>query len=78
MPWLAGKGEAMSLKNSVFYVGCAVAWFVLLPVLAVGGTIALFLYAVFAEIGAFLVGGTHDSLDHSTAREKAQQMCMGS
>ncbi len=49
-------GFAMSLKTILFSLGCVIAWFVLLPMLVIGGGIALFAYATFAELGAFLTG----------------------
>jgi hypothetical protein len=59
----------MSLKTILFSLGCVLAWFVLLPVLLIGGGIALFAYAVFAELGAFLTGSPSKTLDSSVARE---------
>jgi hypothetical protein len=67
----------MSFKDVVFYLGCAATWLVLLPVLVVGGGIALIAYAVFSELSEFVVGGTEKSLDNSTAREIARRMCLG-
>jgi hypothetical protein len=68
---------AMSFQNSVFYVGCAVSWFVLLPMFAICGGLILFAYAVVAEVGALMAGGAQNSLDTSTAREIASRMCVG-
>jgi hypothetical protein len=67
----------MSLKTILFSLGCVLAWFVLLPVLLIGGGIALFAYAVFAELGAFLTGSPGKTLDSSVAREIARRMCGG-
>jgi hypothetical protein len=67
----------MSLKTILFSLGCVLAWFVLLPVLLVGGGIALFAYAVLAELGAFLTGSSGKTLDSSVAREIARRMCGG-
>ena len=72
----AGAG-AMSLKTILFTLGYLVAWFVLLPVLLIAGGTALFAYAIFAELGAFLAGHPSDTLDPSAAREIARRMCGG-
>jgi hypothetical protein len=66
----------MSFKQIAFYLGCAISWFVALPVFVVGGGIALFVYAVFAEIGEVVAGGPKKS-DASDARELARLMCIG-
>jgi hypothetical protein len=65
----------MSLKAIIFSLSCLVAWFVLLPLLVIGGGVALFAYAVFAELGALLVGSSGKTLDTSVAREIARGMC---
>jgi hypothetical protein len=67
----------MSLKAVPFSIGYVIAWFVLLPVLVIGGGIALFAYAVFAELAAFLTGTPSKTLDTSAAREIARRMCGG-
>jgi hypothetical protein len=67
----------MSLKTILFSLGCVLAWFVLLPLLLIGGGVALFAYAVFAELGAFLTGSHSKTLDSSVAREIARRMCGG-
>ena len=67
----------MSLKAILFALGCLVAWFVLLPLLLIVGGTALFTYAIFAEIGAFLVGNPGKSLDASVARDIARRTCGG-
>jgi hypothetical protein len=67
----------MSLKTLFFSLGCLLAWFVLLPALVIAGGIALFAYAIFAELGAFITGNPGKSLDTSAAREIARRMCMG-
>jgi len=67
----------MSFKAFLFSLGCLIAWFVLLPVLVIGGGIALFAYAVLAETAALLTGTTYNTLDTSTAREIARRMCGG-
>jgi hypothetical protein len=66
----------MSLKAVMFYLGCAVAWFVLLPVLVIGGGLALLAYAIFAEIVATVTGRDKNSIDNPAAREIARRMCL--
>lgn len=41
------------------------------------GGIALFAYATFAELGAFLTGTSAGTLDTAVAREMAHKMCGG-
>jgi hypothetical protein len=65
----------MSLKAVSFSVGCLLAWLVL-PILFIGGGLALFTYAVFAEMGAFLTG-RDNAIKPSAAREMAQRLCFG-
>ncbi len=67
----------MSLKAIFYSLGCVIAWFVLLPMLVIGGGIALFAYATFAELGAFLTGSPARTLDTTAAREIARKMCGG-
>jgi len=67
----------MSFKEVVFCLGCAATWLILLPVLVVGGAIALLAYAVFSEVGEFLMGSAEKPVDNSTAREIARRMCLG-
>jgi hypothetical protein len=66
----------MSFKEVVFYLGCAVAWFVLLPVFVIGGGLVLLGYAVCAEITEFLIGRNKNSIDSPAAREIARRMCL--
>ena len=66
----------MSFKQVMFFIGCAVAWFVLLPVCIVGGGVALLCYAIFSEVGEFVVGETETAVDNSTAREIARRVCL--
>jgi len=73
----AGKGDAMSLKTILFSLGCLLAWFVLLPMLFIAGGVALFAYAIFAELGVFLMGIPSNTPDTSVAREIARRMCGG-
>jgi hypothetical protein len=67
----------MSLKAVLFSLGCVIAWFVLLPALVIGGGIALFTYAIFAELGASLTGSPAGTLDTRVARQIARTMCGG-
>jgi hypothetical protein len=67
----------MSTKAVFFSLGCLIAWFVLLPVLVIGGGLALFAYAVFAELGAFFALIPSKTLDTSAAREMARRICPG-
>jgi hypothetical protein len=67
----------MSFKAVLFSLGCLVAWFVLLPLLVIGGGLALFAYALFAELGSFLAGIPSKTLDTSVAREMARSICRG-
>ena len=67
----------MSLKAILLFFGCLVAWFILLPVLAIGGGVALFTYAFLAEVGASLMGRPRRPLETSVAREMARRMCGG-
>lgn len=66
----------MSFKYVAFYVGCAAAWFILLPLLVAVGGIALLAYAVLSELGDWFMGGSAKTLDSSTAREMARQVCL--
>ena len=65
----------MSPKALLFSLGCIVAWFVLLPVVAIGGGVALLLYAILAELGALITGKPSTALDTAVAREIARRMC---
>jgi len=67
----------MSLKTILFTIGCLVAWFILLPMLLIVGGTALFAYAIFAELGEFLLGNPSKALDKSAASEIARRMCRG-
>jgi hypothetical protein len=64
----------MSFKQVMFFSGCVVAWFVLLPLCIVGGGLALLSYAVFSEVGELVTKGR---VDISTAREIARRVCLG-
>ncbi|HEY1315369.1 MAG TPA: hypothetical protein VGE92_15915 [Steroidobacteraceae bacterium] len=65
----------MSPKAILFSIGCALAWFVLLPVLVVGGALTLFSYAIFAEVASLLSGKPTETVDSAAAREIARRMC---
>jgi hypothetical protein len=67
----------MAIRSVLFYLGCAAAWLVLLPLLAVAGSLALLGYAVFSELCEVLLGPSAPSLEPSKAREIARQMCIG-
>jgi hypothetical protein len=67
----------MSLKAVLYSLGCVVAWFVLLPVLVIGGGVALFAYAIFAELAALITGTQSKPLETSAAREIVRRMCGG-
>ena len=67
----------MSLKAIFFSLGCVLAWFVLLPVVVIGGGLSLFLYAILAELGALATGDRSKAIDASAAREMASRMCGG-
>jgi hypothetical protein len=68
----------MSYKDIVFYLVCAAAWFVLLPLFVVCGTIALVGYAVFSELRESFLGRRAKVLDKAAARELARRLCLGS
>ena len=67
----------MAIRSVLFYVGCAAAWLVLLPILAVAGSLALLGYAVFSELSEVFLGRSAPSLEPSKAREIARRMCTG-
>jgi hypothetical protein len=65
----------MSLKALVFAIGCVIAWFVLLPLLVIGGGMTLLAHAIFGEFVTFVTGHADPSIDRSAAREIARRMC---
>ena len=67
----------MSFKDAAFYLVCAATWFIILPLMLVGGTIALVSYAVFSELKENMVGSTVKALDKAAARETARRLCVG-
>jgi hypothetical protein len=66
----------MALNRFVFSLGYLLAWLVLMPIVTVGGGIALFSYAVVAEITQFLTGSPDKEPDATTARALAAKICM--
>jgi len=64
-------------KVILFSLGCLLAWLVVFPLLFIGGGIALFAYALLAELGALLMGKTGNTVDMTVARETARRMCGG-
>jgi hypothetical protein len=67
----------MNPRSVFLSLGFLMAWFLLLPLLVVGGGIALLAYALIAELTAVLTGNPGKSLDSSAAREIAGRMCSG-
>jgi hypothetical protein len=69
----------MSFKDVLFYLVCAATWSILLPLLLVGGTIALIIYAVFSELRENLPGRAAKAIDSDNAatREIARRLCIG-
>ena len=67
----------MAIRSVLFYLGCAAAWLVLLPILAAAGALALLSYAAFSELSETFLGRPATSLDSSKAREMARRMCTG-
>jgi hypothetical protein len=67
----------MSFKDVVFYLVCAATWFIIMPTLLIGGTIALLSYAVFWEVRESILGRRAQALDNAAAREMARRMCLG-
>jgi hypothetical protein len=65
----------MSAKTILSTLGCVLAWFVLLPVLVIGGGLALFVYAVLAELAAIISRKPSTALDTAVAREIARRLC---
>jgi hypothetical protein len=63
------------MKAFLFLVGCVLAWTVLLPVVVIGGGLALFAYAAGAELGQFMIGIKEQRIDQLTAHKMARQIC---
>ncbi len=68
----------MSMKSIVFFLGCAAAWFILLPLFIVGGGLCLLVYAVSSEAAAMLRHDARLGIDQSSAREAARLVCLRS
>jgi hypothetical protein len=66
----------MISKSAPVFFAYSVVSFVVLPPLVIGGTLALFLYAVLAELGECLIDSGHARLDPFSAREVAHRMCL--
>jgi hypothetical protein len=66
----------MSLRLLLSIPGCVIAWAVL-PLLAIGGTVVLFVYAVLAEASRMMSGSALNSPDPSAARAMAARICFG-
>jgi hypothetical protein len=70
-------GLTMFLKAILPWLGCLIAWFLLLPIFVIGGGSVVILYAALSEFGAILTGSAGNSLDPITAREMARRICLG-
>jgi hypothetical protein len=57
----------------IFLLGCALAWLVLLLLMAAG--IALFIYAACAEVIEWLAGAKPLKPDAAAARKAADRVC---
>jgi hypothetical protein len=66
----------MWLKPLVLSAGCLLTW-LLLPVVAIGGAMALFVYALLVELAQLLSGTTEKNLDPNAAHEMAVRICGG-
>lgn len=66
----------MSVKTLVFTLGYLLAWLVLMPIVAIGGGISLFLYALGAELTQLLTGRKELHPDPIAARAMAAKICM--
>jgi hypothetical protein len=64
----------MTVKGLLFLMGCILTWLVVLPLLFAGG-VALFGYAVLAEVNELLIGRDGSSPDNPSAREIAALIC---
>jgi hypothetical protein len=66
------------LVRAVFiWLGCVVAWLVVMPMIAIIGGAALFSYALLAEITVELTGTEPRPIDPSTIRLTARRICGG-
>jgi uncharacterized membrane protein len=64
------------VKNIVFFLGCILAWFIVLPILTIFGLIALVGYATVSQLANAARGRAAKTPDASTAREIARQVCL--
>jgi hypothetical protein len=67
----------MSSKDALVFVVYGVVTFVVLPSFVIGVSLALFLYALVAELSDSWIGSGNTPLDSSAAREVAHRMCLG-
>ena len=67
----------MPVKAIFLSLGFLVSWLVFLPVLVIGGGMALLAGATLAEIGAWVTGSSRSGVDTSRAHEIARSMCGG-
>jgi hypothetical protein len=65
------KGVAVSLG----YLLASLASLILMPIVAVGGGMVLFTYAVVAELSQLLTGNRDKAPDPTTARALAAKIC---
>lgn len=71
------EGEMMSAKSALVFVGYCLVSIIAFPLLAIAGCLALFAYAMVAELGDFLIGRSHTRVESSSVREIAHRMCLG-
>jgi hypothetical protein len=67
----------MSIRSIIFYPAYVVSCLLVLPLLALAGTMALMGYAVISEFRELIFGPSKESPDNRTAREMAHRMCTG-
>ncbi|HEX3846314.1 MAG TPA: hypothetical protein VHV81_02955 [Steroidobacteraceae bacterium] len=67
----------MPVKIILLSMGFLLSWLVLLPVLVIGGGMALFAGATLAEMADTLTGSSPKGQDTRHAREVALRMCTG-
>jgi hypothetical protein len=63
----------VTVRVVLIAIGYVIAWLVLLPLFVIVGGLALFTYALVAELGA-LLGVSKETLDSQAARESARRM----
>jgi hypothetical protein len=75
-PVIRTKEDSSMMFRAVFgAAGCLIAWFVVLPVVAVLGGAALFLYAALAETTSLITGYAPRTIDASAIRVTARRIC---